>query len=83
MPINAPNHRESSAKSTKIDDFGPKNESEAKSVRHIRVRYSDIEDRRPDPFVRHWIILSNLDQIRFGSDNDGHLVQIFVDASAN
>ena len=46
----------------KIDNFVPKNDSEAKSVRQFRIRYSDIEDRRPD--MRHWIISSNLGQIR-------------------
>ena len=29
----------------KIDDFGPKPESEAVSVRQIQIRYSDIEDK--------------------------------------
>ena len=33
--------------------------------------------------MRHWIIFSNLSQIRFGSDNEGHLAQIFVDTGAN
>ena len=64
----------------KIDDSGPKQESEVKSVR--RIRYSDIEDKRADPFTGHWIILSNLGQIRLGSDDEGHLARIFVDTDA-
>ena len=48
----------------KITDFGPKPESEAKSVRQIRIRYLDIEDKSTDAFMRHWIILSNLGPIR-------------------
>ena len=61
----------------------PKPESEAKSVRQIRFRYSDIEEKSSDPFMRHWIILSNLGQIRLGSDNEGHLARIVVDTDAN
>ena len=69
----------SSLKMRKIDDSGPKQEPEAKSVRQIRIRYSDIEDNRNDPFMRHWIILSNLGQIRLDSDNESHLeMGIFV-----
>ena len=67
----------------KIDDSGPKKESELKSVRQIRVRYSDIEGKRPDPFMRHCIIKSNLGQIRIGSDNEVDLARIFVDTGAN
>ena len=33
--------------------------------------------------MRHWIILSNLGQIRLGSDNEGHLARIFIDTGAN
>ena len=44
----------------KIDDSGPKQDSEVKSVLQIRIRYPDIEDNRADPFMRHWIILSTL-----------------------
>ena len=41
----------------KIEDSGPKSDPEAKSVRQIRMRYSDIEEQNSDPFMRHWIIL--------------------------
>ena len=67
----------------KIDDSGPEQESEAKSVRQIRIRYSDIEGKLSDPFMRHWIILSSLGQIRLSSDNEGHSATIFVDTGAN
>jgi len=64
--------------------FGlPKPESEAKSVRQIRIRYSDIEEKSSHPFMRHWIILLNLGQIRLGSDNEGHLERIVIDTGAN
>ena len=34
--------------------------------------------------MRHWIILSNLGQIRLGSDNEGHLASgIFIDTGVN
>ena len=40
-----------------FEDFGPNPDSEAKSVRQIRIRYSDIEENSSDPFMRHWITL--------------------------
>ena len=46
----------------KFEDSGPKSDPEAKSVRQIRIRYSDIEEQNSDPFMRHWIILNNLGQ---------------------
>ena len=67
----------------KIDDFVTKHDSKAKSVRQIRIRCSDIADKRSDPFMRHWIILSNLGRVRLGSDNEGHLGLIFVDTGTN
>ena len=67
----------------KIEDFGLKPDSEAKSVRQIRIRYSDIEDKSSDPFMRHRIILSKLGEIRLGSDNEGHLARIFIDTGEN
>ena len=67
----------------KIEDFGSKSDFEAKLVRQIRIRYSDIEENSSDPFMRHWIILSNLGQIRLSSDNEGHLARIFIDSGAN
>ena len=57
----------------KIEDSGPKSDPEAKSVRQIRIRYSDIEEQNSDPFMRHWIILKNLGQISLGSDFEGRL----------
>jgi len=38
----------------KVDNYGPIHESEANSVRQIRIWYSDIEDKRDFPFIRHW-----------------------------
>ena len=77
-PINALNRRltvEKPMKLRKIEDFEPKPDPEAKSVRQIRIRYSDIEEPNSDPFMRHWIILKNLRQIRLGSDYEGHLAK--------
>ena len=75
--------KETTLKFWKIDNSGPKSESEVKSVRQIRVRYSEIEDKRPDPFMRHWIILYNLEEIGIGSDNEGLLARICIDTGAN
>ena len=58
-----------------MEDSGPKSDPEAKSVRQIRIRYLDIEEQNSDPFMRHWIILKNLGQIRLGSDFEGHLAK--------
>ena len=63
----------------KIEDSGPKSDPEAKSVRQIRIRYSYIEEQNSDPFMRHWIILKNLGQIRLGSDIARHLAKVFID----
>ena len=52
-------------------------------MRQIRVSFSDIEDTRPNAFMRHLIILSNLGRIRIGLNNEGHLARIFVDTGAN
>ena len=67
----------------KMDDFGPQPESKAKSVRQIRIRHSDIEDKSSDPLMRHWIILSNLGEILLCSNKEDHLVRIFIDTGAN
>jgi len=54
-----------------------------KSVRQLRIRYSDLEDQRSDPFEIYWILLTNLGQFKIQSGNEGHLVRIFVDTGAN
>ena len=58
-----------------MEDPGPKSDPEAKSVCQIRIRYSDIEEQNADQFMRHWIILKNLGQIRLGSDFEGHMAR--------
>jgi hypothetical protein len=40
-----------------MKDSVPISDPEAKSVRQIRIRYSDIEEQNSDPFMRHWIML--------------------------
>jgi len=65
-----------------MEDTGPISDPEAKSVRQIRIRYSDIEEQNSDPFMRHWIMLKNLGQIRLGSDFEGHLLKIFINTGA-
>jgi len=62
----------------KIEDFGSKPDSKAESVHQIRIRYSGIEEKSSDPFMRHWIILSNLGKIRLGSDNEVHLARTLL-----
>ena len=71
----------------KIEDSTAKSDADLKSVRQLRIRhqirYSDIEDQRPDPVLRYWIFLTNLGQFRIQSDNEGHSVCIFLDTGEN
>ena len=67
-----------------MDGSRVKEDGEAKSIRQIgRIRYSDLNAEREDPFLRYWIIFSNLGQLRIGAHNEGHLAKIFVDTGAN
>ena len=72
-----------SFKVRKVDDSSVKEDGEAKVIRQIRIRYSDLNAEREDPFMRYWIILSNLGQVRIGDHNERHLSKIFVDTGAN
>ena len=58
-------------------------EVEKKSIRQIRVRFSDLESETKDPFMRFWVILSNLGHERTGVQNEGHPARVFVDTGAN
>ena len=72
-----------SFKVRKVDDSRVKEEVEAKAIRQICIRYLDLNAERKDRFMRYWIILSNLGQVRIGAHNEGHLAKIFVDKRAN
>ena len=60
-----------------------KDDAERKSIRRIRVRFSELEIETKCPFMRYWVILFNLEQERVGPDNEGHLAKLFVDTGAN
>ena len=60
-----------------------KDDDETKSIRKIRVRFSSLKSETKDPFMRFWVILSNLRQERVGVENEGHPVKVFVDTGAN
>ena len=66
-----------------MEEGNIKNDPEMKSIRQIRVRFSDLGKDTKDPFMRYWIILSNLGQMRIGPENEGHLSKLFVDTGAN
>jgi len=53
--------------------------------RNLSVRFVSgiLISMRKDPFMRYWIILSNLGQVRICAHNEGHLAKIFVDTGAN
>ena len=78
------NNIKASTKMQNIEDYSAKSDVEVKSVRiRHQTRYSNIEDKPPDPFMRYWIFLTNLGQFRIQSSNEGHLVPIFVDTGAD
>ena len=64
-----------------MEDSKPK--EELKSLRQIRIRYLDLKENVSDPFMRYWIILSNLGPIRMGIECEDHLAKIFVETGAN
>ena len=66
-----------------MDEGITKDDNEKKSIRQIRVRFFNLESETKDPFMRFWLILSNLGQERVGTGNEGHLVRVFVDTGAN
>ena len=78
MLINAtkprPKIRKDQGKCFKIEYSSAKSDAEVKSVREFRIcyqiRYSKIEDHRPDPFTRYWILLTNLGQFRIQFGNE-------------
>ena len=62
-----------------MDEGVTKEDTETKSICQIRVRFSDLESETNDPFMRFWVILSNLRQERV----EGHPVKVLVDTGAN
>ena len=46
--------------------MGTKEDPENKSIRHIRVRFSDLEDVTTDPFIRCRVIISKMGQASAG-----------------
>ena len=45
--------------------------------------FSDLELDTKVPFVRYWVILSNLGHLRIIPHNEGHLVKVFVHNDAH
>ena len=70
-------------KARKMEQGITQDDAEKKSIRQIRVRFSDLESETKDPFMRFWVILSNLGQERIGVQNEGHPARVFVDTGAN
>ena len=62
-----------------MEEEDVKEDPENKSILQIRVRFSDLEKDTKDPFMRYWIILSNLEQARIGPEYEGRLAKLFVD----
>ena len=57
---------------------------ETKSIRQIRIRFSDLTMEEKDPFIRYWII-SVYGNRGLGNrvDEKGKDVRVFVDTGAN
>jgi hypothetical protein len=53
------------------------------TLRQLRIRYSDLNSSEEDSFIRHWILVLDLDEERMGWTDDGNLVRVFVDTGAN
>jgi len=66
-----------------MEEGNIKEDPEKKSIRQIRVRFSDLEKDTKDPFARSWVILSNLEQARIDPENEGHPAKVFVDTGAS
>ena len=67
----------------KMGDYSVKEEGTRKQLVRFAsgIRISNAE--REDPFMRYWIILSNLGQVGIGTHNKGHLAKIFADTGAD
>ena len=52
-------------------------------IKAKEVRFSDLGKDTKDPFMRYWVILSNLGQLRIGPENKGYLEKVFVDTGAD
>jgi hypothetical protein len=58
-------------KARKMEQGITQDDVEKKSIRQIRVRFSDLESETKDPFMRFCVILSNLGHERIGVQNEG------------
>jgi len=67
----------------KMDEGITNDDTDTKSISQIRVQFFDLEMETKDPFMRYWVILSNLGQLRVRPVNEGHLANVFVDTGAD
>ena len=56
---------------------------EPKSIRQIRIRFSNLTAEENDPFIRYWIKVNGNRGLGHGVDADGKDVRVFVDTGAN
>ena len=56
---------------------------EPKSIRQIRIRFSDLTMEEKDPFIRYWIKVYGNRGLGNGIDAEGKDVRVFVDTGAN
>ena len=56
---------------------------EPKSIRRIRIRFSDLTAEDNDPFIRYWIKVYGNRGLGNGVDAEGKDVRVFVDTGAN
>jgi hypothetical protein len=56
---------------------------EPKSIRQIRIRFSDLTMEDNDPFIRYWIKVYGNQGLGNGADAEGKDVRVFVDTGAN
>ena len=75
--LGEPNHREGRSMYDKFDDSSAKEEVEAKSIRQIHIRYSDLKCEATKTHLRDiGFLKSNLGQVRICAQNEGHIVKL-------
>jgi hypothetical protein len=57
-------------------------ESDA-TIRHVRIRYSDLGSEGSDGFLRYWFLILDLGDPVQSSTNEGQLAKAFVDTGAS
>ena len=84
MPTSAQKPSQSTAKVRKMEEpVAEKAVEEPKSIRLIRIRFSDLTMEENDRFIRYWIKVYGYRGLGNGVDAEGKDVRVFVDTRTN